>query len=129
MFHSRPAARPTRPAVPAWRSRDAGVLARPALPKRSSAEHFSVAWWEQRGTALSYRPDIPPQTMTFEGFISDAVEVTDGLSAPTASHSRSTSWGTRGVRTWASSWPAREPGRFHAYIASPSAPPVQIESD
>jgi integrase len=37
--------------------------------------HFTVAWWEQRGTAISYRPDIPLETMTLEHFIADAIEV------------------------------------------------------
>ncbi len=26
-------------------------------------EHFTVVWWEQRGSGLSYRPDMAPQTV------------------------------------------------------------------
>jgi pimeloyl-ACP methyl ester carboxylesterase len=40
---------------------------------------FTVVWWEQRGAGLSYRPDIPPETMTSEQFIADTLSVTDYL--------------------------------------------------
>lgn len=36
---------------------------------------FTVAWWEQRGAGLSYRPDIDPATMTVNQFIADTLEV------------------------------------------------------
>mgnify|MGYP000347913292 CR=1 FL=1 len=39
-------------------------------------EHFTVVWWEQRGAGLSYRPDIPPESMTAEQFVADTIEVT-----------------------------------------------------
>jgi pimeloyl-ACP methyl ester carboxylesterase len=42
-------------------------------------QYFTVVWWEQRGTGLSYRADIPPETMTIEQFISDTLEVTNYL--------------------------------------------------
>ena len=42
-------------------------------------DYFTVCWWEQRGAGLSYDPDIPPETMTYEQFISDTVEVTNYL--------------------------------------------------
>jgi len=29
-------------------------------------DHFTVAWWEQRGSGISYSADIPPETMTLE---------------------------------------------------------------
>jgi pimeloyl-ACP methyl ester carboxylesterase len=38
-------------------------------------DHFTVVWWEQRGAGLSYAPDIPPETMTVEQFVTDTVEV------------------------------------------------------
>lgn len=38
-------------------------------------EAFTVAWWEQRGAGLSYRPDIPVETMTIEQFIDDTLAV------------------------------------------------------
>ncbi len=38
--------------------------------------YFTVVWWEQRGSGLSYSPDIPKETMTLEQMISDTKEVT-----------------------------------------------------
>jgi len=40
---------------------------------------FTVVWWDQRGAGLSYTPDIPPQTITYEQLISDTLEVTNYL--------------------------------------------------
>lgn len=40
---------------------------------------FTVVWWDQRGAALSYHSDIPPETMTIEQFIDDTHSVTDYL--------------------------------------------------
>jgi hypothetical protein len=34
-------------------------------------ELFTVVWWEQRGTGLSYRADIPAETMTVDQFVAD----------------------------------------------------------
>jgi len=42
-------------------------------------DDFTVVWWEQRGSGLSYRPGIPPETMTQEQLISDTLEVTNYL--------------------------------------------------
>jgi pimeloyl-ACP methyl ester carboxylesterase len=42
-------------------------------------DHFTVVWWEQRGSGLSYSPDIPRETMTLEQMISDTLEVTKYL--------------------------------------------------
>jgi len=42
-------------------------------------EYFTVCYWEQRGGGLSYSSDIPIETMTFEQFSSDALEVTNYL--------------------------------------------------
>lgn len=36
---------------------------------------FTVCWWEQRGAGLSYRPDIPPETMTVDQLVSDTLGV------------------------------------------------------
>jgi pimeloyl-ACP methyl ester carboxylesterase len=40
---------------------------------------FTVVWWDQRGAALSYHSDIPPESMTIEQFIDDTLAVTDYL--------------------------------------------------
>lgn len=42
-------------------------------------DNFTVVWWEQRGSGLSYSVDIQPETMTVEQFISDTLEVTNYL--------------------------------------------------
>jgi pimeloyl-ACP methyl ester carboxylesterase len=41
--------------------------------------YFTVVWWEQRGSGLSYRKAIPPETMTPEQMISDTKEITNYL--------------------------------------------------
>ena len=42
-------------------------------------DYFTVVWWEQRGSGLSYSADIPQETMTLEQMISDTKEVTNWL--------------------------------------------------
>jgi pimeloyl-ACP methyl ester carboxylesterase len=41
--------------------------------------YFTVVWWEQRGSGISYSADIPPETMTLEQLIADTLEVTNYL--------------------------------------------------
>ena len=76
---------------------------------------FTVAWWEQRGAGLSYRPRIPASEMTGERFVSDTIAVTDHLRER---------FGTEKVYLFAHSWgtyiglqaASRAPERYHAYI-------------
>jgi pimeloyl-ACP methyl ester carboxylesterase len=42
-------------------------------------DYFTVVWWEQRGSGLSYSADIPPETMTLEQMISDTKDLTNWL--------------------------------------------------
>ena len=42
-------------------------------------DYFTVVWWEQRGSGLSYSADIPAETTTLEQMISDTKEVTNYL--------------------------------------------------
>jgi pimeloyl-ACP methyl ester carboxylesterase len=42
-------------------------------------EYFTVVWWEQRGSGLSYSANIPPETVTPEQLVSDTLEVTNYL--------------------------------------------------
>jgi pimeloyl-ACP methyl ester carboxylesterase len=42
-------------------------------------DYFTVVWWEQRGSGLSYNADIPPETMTLEQMISDTKAITNYL--------------------------------------------------
>ena len=52
------------------------------LSKRYPAgleDHFTVVWWEQRGSGMSYSTAIPPESITLEQMISDTREVTNYL--------------------------------------------------
>ena len=40
---------------------------------------FTVVWWEQRGSGLSYNADAPPDAITVEQLISDTLEMTNYL--------------------------------------------------
>jgi len=42
-------------------------------------DYFTVVWWDQRGSGLSYNANIPPESMTLEQMISDTKEVTKYL--------------------------------------------------
>lgn len=78
-------------------------------------QDFTIAWWEQRGAGMSFASDIPPQTMTFDRMIDDAIEVADFLRdryRQTKVYLLAHSWGSFiGIQA-----AARAPERFHAYI-------------
>jgi hypothetical protein len=42
-------------------------------------EIFTVVWWEQRGSGLSYHPGMAPETVNPEQLISDTLELTNYL--------------------------------------------------
>ena len=42
-------------------------------------DYFTVVWWEQRGSGISYHADNPPQAVTLEQMISDTLAVTNYL--------------------------------------------------
>jgi len=42
-------------------------------------EIFTIVWWEQRGSGISYSDKIPPESMTEEQMISDVLGVTNYL--------------------------------------------------
>ena len=42
-------------------------------------DHFTVAWWEMRGSGISYNSSIPRETMTLDQMVSDTLEVTKSL--------------------------------------------------
>jgi pimeloyl-ACP methyl ester carboxylesterase len=42
-------------------------------------DYFTVVWWEQRGSGISYSADIPPESMTLEQMISDTLVLTNYL--------------------------------------------------
>jgi pimeloyl-ACP methyl ester carboxylesterase len=78
-------------------------------------DYFTVIWWEQRGSGLSYSADIPPETMTLEQMISDTLAVTNYLRQRFGKekiylmgHSGGTFIGIQAA--------ARAPELYHAYI-------------
>jgi pimeloyl-ACP methyl ester carboxylesterase len=40
---------------------------------------FTIVWWEQRGSGMSYSPDIPRESMTLDQLISDTLALTNYL--------------------------------------------------
>ena len=42
-------------------------------------EHFTVVWWEQRGSGLSYSSDVPPESVNQDQLVSDTLSVTNYL--------------------------------------------------
>jgi pimeloyl-ACP methyl ester carboxylesterase len=76
---------------------------------------FTVVWWDQRGTALSYQSAIPPETMGIEPFISDTLAVTDYLRQrfhQDKIYLLGHSWGSLIALQTA----ARSPERYRAYL-------------
>ena len=78
-------------------------------------DYFTVVWWEQRGSGMSYSADIPPETMTLEQFISDTLELTNYLrnrfgkeKIYLMGHSGGTFFGIQAA--------ARAPEWYHAYV-------------
>ena len=76
---------------------------------------FTVAWWEQRGAGLSYKPGIPPETMNLEQFIADTISVTNYLrdrfgkdKIYLMAHSGGTFFGIQAA--------ARAPELYHGYV-------------
>jgi pimeloyl-ACP methyl ester carboxylesterase len=76
---------------------------------------FTVCWWEQRGSGISYSADIPPETMTLEQMVADTLAVTNYLrnrfgkeKIYLMGHSGGTFIGIQAV--------AREPELYNAYV-------------
>ena len=88
---------------------------------------FTVCWWEQRGSGLSYNADIPPQTMTVEQLIADTIEVTNYLRKRFGKEKiylLGHSWGSfLGIQV-----AARAPELYHAYIGMAQVT-YQIQSE
>jgi pimeloyl-ACP methyl ester carboxylesterase len=76
---------------------------------------FTVVWWEQRGSGLSYSADVPPESVNPEQLVSDTIEVTNYLRKHFGQdkiylmgHSGGTFIGIQAA--------ARVPELYHAYI-------------
>ncbi len=78
-------------------------------------EYFTVVWWEQRGSGISYNANIPPETMNLEQMIADTISVTNYLCERFGQkkiYLMGHSGGTFiGIQT-----AARRPDLYHAYI-------------
>ena len=78
-------------------------------------EYFTVVWWDQRGSGLSYSSDISTKTMTTEQFISDTISVTNYLRKRFGQdkiYLMGHSWGSYIAIQVA----AKAPELYHAYI-------------
>jgi len=76
---------------------------------------FTTVWWEQRGAGLSYRPDLPPESITLDQLVADTSEVAEYLRKRfhkdkiyLMGHSGGTFIGLQAA--------ARAPELFHAYV-------------
>lgn len=81
----------------------------------SFEDNFTMVWWEQRGSGISYSSGIPPETMTLEQMISDTLALTNYLRQRFGKekiylmgHSGGTFIGIQAA--------ARSPVFYHAYI-------------
>ncbi len=79
-------------------------------------DFFTVCWWDIRGAGLSYNPDIPIETMTFDQFVDDAIAMANYLrhrfnqeKIYLMAHSGGTMAGMLTAQ--------RAPELFHAYLA------------
>ncbi|QNK39280.1 alpha/beta fold hydrolase [Caproicibacter fermentans] len=76
---------------------------------------FTVCWWEQRGSGISYNRKITPKEMTLEQMVSDTIEVTNYLR---------NRFGKEKIYIMGHSWGSllgaitvkQQPEFFHAYI-------------
>lgn len=78
-------------------------------------QNFTVCWWDQRGSGLSYSPDIPPESMTLQQLVEDTIEVTHYLRQRFGQEKiylMGHSWGTfLGMHTI-----QQQPGLYYAYM-------------
>ena len=77
--------------------------------------YFTVVWWEQRGSGLSYYADIPPETITLEQIMSDTKEVTNYL-RKRFGHEKIYLMGHSGGTFIGIQVAASAPELYHAYI-------------
>lgn len=78
-------------------------------------DDFTIVWWEQRGSGISYSPNIPTESLTSKQMINDVLEVTNYLRSRFGQekiylmgHSGGTFIGIQAA--------AQAPELFHAYI-------------
>ena len=79
-------------------------------------EDFTVVWWEQRGSGLSYNASLPPESVNPAQLISDTVAVTNYLRTR-FHHRKIYLMGHSGGTFIGMQVAAQAPELYHAYIA------------
>jgi pimeloyl-ACP methyl ester carboxylesterase len=79
-------------------------------------EVFTVVWWDQRGSGLSYCSDIAPETVNPEQLVSDTLELTNYL-RKRFGQEKIYLMGRSGGTFFGIQAAARAPELYHAYIA------------
>jgi pimeloyl-ACP methyl ester carboxylesterase len=77
---------------------------------------FTVVWWEQRGSGLSYRSDLAPESVNPEQIVSDTLELTNYL-RKRFGQKKIYLMGRSGGTFFGIQAAARAPQMYHAYIA------------
>jgi pimeloyl-ACP methyl ester carboxylesterase len=77
---------------------------------------FTVVWWEQRGSGLSYHPGMPPESVNAEQLVLDTLALTDHLRARFG-QDKIYLMGRSGGTFIGIQAAARAPERYRAYIA------------
>jgi pimeloyl-ACP methyl ester carboxylesterase len=77
---------------------------------------FTVVWWEQRGSGLSYDPDMPPDTLNPAQLVSDTLALTNVLRTRFGQN-KIYLMGRSGGTFFGIQAAARAPELYHAYIA------------
>ncbi len=78
-------------------------------------DDFTIVWWEQRGSGMSYYQDIPRESLTSEQMVNDVKEVTNYLRSR-FSHEKIYLMGHSGGTFIGIQAAAKAPELFHAYI-------------
>jgi len=78
-------------------------------------DYFTVVWWEQRGSGLSYNANIPAETMNLDQMISDTKELTNYLRSRFG-QDKIYLMGRSGGSYIGIQAAARAPELYHAYI-------------
>jgi pimeloyl-ACP methyl ester carboxylesterase len=79
-------------------------------------ELFTIVWWEQRGSGLSYHPDLPRESVNPEQIVSDTLELTNYL-RKRFGQEKIYLMGRSGGTFFGIQAAARAPQLYHAYIA------------
>lgn len=77
---------------------------------------FTIIWWEQRGSGLSYHPEMAPESLNPEQLVSDTVVLTNYLRARFGQN-KIYLMGRSGGTFFGIQAAARAPELYHAYIA------------